>query len=595
MAEIFKGKALDLHGIERPVVIKRILPNISASPEFVDMLIDEAKIAVMLSHGNIAQVYDLGKVGDDYFIVMEYVDGKTLSQIMKRLRTEGQLIPIAYAAAICAEVAQGLDHMHSKMDEQGNPLHIVHRDISPQNIILSTGGTIKIIDFGIAKAKTKVSTTDSGILKGKFAYMSPEHAEGERLDHRTDIFSLGVILHELLTGQRLFKGKNNAETIRKVKKARVPIPSEIRPEIPSMLDNIVKKALEKNRTQRYQSARDLAQDLTKFWIVHYPEFSPRKLIQFLHTLFPEMAPGEVRSSENTPLIPMVIRKEEKEDEHEDTMAADSEVIRSKLKEAEVFATDSSARLPSPPPKEEPEIEKEEKTDRFKMKKLIPKAAVFVGISLLLGLGLYGIHLYQARQSTLPQPLPQVSPLEEETLPLPPPPAPAPVINEHPASPTKVAPTRVAPPRGAPTGTLSIDSEPQGARIFLNDIDTNRSTPALLEQISSSRPAKIGLHLEHYKFWEGETKVEAGKKSSLKATLQINYGELEVNSLPEGADVYLNGQMVGKTPFHTQNIEPETTYTILIKQAGYEDWSRSIKIFGGKSEVVSASLKKLPEE
>src|SRR5262249_34240355 len=153
-------------------------------------------------------------VADDYFIVMEYVEGKTVSQIMKRLKVQGKLMPIAYAAYIVREIAAALDYMHRKTDDDGHPLHIVHRDISPQNAIVSVAGTIKIIDFGIAKAKTKVSTTDSGVLKGKFAYMSPEHAEGLKLDHRTDLFSLGVILFELLIGQRLFKGKNNMETVK---------------------------------------------------------------------------------------------------------------------------------------------------------------------------------------------------------------------------------------------------------------------------------------------------------------------------------------------------------------------------------------------
>src|SRR3989338_3589282 len=273
MAEIFLGKARDPHGIEKPVVIKRIRPHIAASPEFVEMLVDEAKIAVMLSHGNIAQIYDLGKVADDYFIVMEYVEGKTISQVMKRLRTQGKFIPVAYAASIGLEIASALDYMHRKSDDHGNPLHIVHRDISPQNVILSTAGTVKIIDFGIAKAKTKISTTDSGVLKGKFAYMSPEHAEGMKLDHRTDIFSLGIILFELLTGQRLFKGKNNVETVRNVRKSKVPPPSATRSSIPKAFDKIVAKALQRDRDKRYQSAHDMAQDLTKLLVAYYPEFS----------------------------------------------------------------------------------------------------------------------------------------------------------------------------------------------------------------------------------------------------------------------------------------------------------------------------------
>ena len=341
MAEIFKGKALDSQGLERPVVIKRILPHIAASQEFVQMLIDEAKIAVMLNHGNIAQVYDLGKVGDDYFIVMEYVEGKSISQIMKRLKLIGQLIPIPFAMALCSEIANGLDYMHRKTDDEGHPLHIVHRDISPQNVILSVYGTVKIIDFGIAKAKNKVSITDSGVLKGKFAYMSPEHAEGMKLDNRNDIFSLGVILYELLTGERLFKGKTNPETVKRVKKARVPTPSGKRDEIPKALDAIVFKALARDRNQRYTSAGELSQDLHRLQIQIAPEFTPQQLVTFLHDLFPENAPEIYRqqiSQEPTPSRPLIISQTQNKDSEilEETIAADTSILRQKLKDTEVY-------------------------------------------------------------------------------------------------------------------------------------------------------------------------------------------------------------------------------------------------------------------
>ncbi|MBI2981511.1 MAG: serine/threonine protein kinase [Deltaproteobacteria bacterium] len=345
MAEIFRGKALDFQGIEKPVVIKRILPQIAASQEFVEMLIDEAKIAVMLSHGNIAQIYDLGKVADDYFIVMEYVDGKTLSQIMKRLRTMKRRMPISYALWLCAEIANGLDYMHRKTDDQGNPLRIIHRDISPQNVILSTSGTVKIIDFGIAKAKTKISTTDSGILKGKFAYMSPEHAEGGKLDCRTDVFSLGVILFELLTGDRLFKGKNNRETIARVKKTKVPLPSQLRERVTKELDRIVLKALAKNRERRYPSALEFHGDLTRHLVTHYPEFSPREPARYLAQLFPELA-GKMAEAPS-PQIPTLTEKEE-DSFSEPTAAASSNLIRKNME------IDAIYEIPEEPSGEEPE-------------------------------------------------------------------------------------------------------------------------------------------------------------------------------------------------------------------------------------------------
>jgi serine/threonine protein kinase len=224
MAEIFRGKAKDLHGIEKPVVIKRILPQIAASPEFVEMLIDEAKIAVMLSHGNIAQIYDLGKAGDDYFIVMEYVEGQNLSKIHKKNLRLGKLIPLPIVCTIIAEVAKGLNYMHRKTDEEDRSLNIIHRDISPQNIVISYSGTVKIIDFGIAKAAVKVGQTESGILKGKFAYMSPEQALGKPLDHRTDIFSAAVLFYEMLTGDKFFNGETQFEVLNQIRTTLARLP-----------------------------------------------------------------------------------------------------------------------------------------------------------------------------------------------------------------------------------------------------------------------------------------------------------------------------------------------------------------------------------
>lgn len=609
MAEIFRGKALDAQGIERPVVIKRILPHIAASPEFVEMLIDEAKIAVQLSHGNIAQIFDLGKVADDYFIVMEYVEGKTLSQIMKRLRNQGKMMPIAFAAYLCAEVANGLDYMHRKTDERGTPLHIIHRDISPQNIILSTAGTVKIIDFGIAKAKTKVSTTDSGVLKGKFAYMSPEHAEGEKLDHRSDIFSLGVILYELLTNERLLKGKNNAETIRKVKKAKIPVPSKIRSTIPRILDQIVLKSLQKDRDRRYQSAHDLTQDLTRFWVSHQTAFSPRDLIGYLHELFPELIPQErISEEEATPLKPLEIRRDDSRalmETHEDTVAADSEVIRTKLKETEVFDVpaaehhkdDENPALPKAPTTEE-----DEQTSRFQTKRITVRILIAAAALALMAGGIYLARSHfkgKAIKGSFENELEAIRKQwirkepptpEEEPQPLLPPEPPAPIA--HPEPKPLPLPATVPP---VLSGSLLVDSTPRGARIFLNDADTNRLTPATFERLPAGSTQKVGLHLDRHQFWQGEIQVQQGKGSRIVAALEINFGDLEINSLPEGASVVLNGQPAGKTPFRLTRLAPETLFDVRLTLPGYQSWSEQVKIFGGKTEVINASLKRLPRD
>jgi len=591
MAEIFKGQALDAHGIERPVVIKRILPHIAASPEFVQMLIDEAKIAVMLSHGNIAQIYDLGKVADDYFIVMEYVEGKTLSQIMKRLRTEARHIPIAYAIAICAEVAKGLDYMHRKLDEEGNPLHVIHRDISPQNVILSTAGTVKIIDFGIAKAKNKISTTDSGILKGKFAYMSPEHAEGEKLNHQSDIFSLGVILFELITDQRLFKGKNNMDTVRRVKRAKVPQPSGIRRNIPKDLDTIILTALQKDRKKRYTSAENFSQDLTKLLVNHFPEFSPRDLMSFLKEIFPELSPVVETSQpeETPPAASLVIKKEDKRDPEEETAAADSELLKLKLRESEVFDVPSQKQDSSP--QNGSFLEREEETTVLKPWRRLAVLSTFVLLSFILITS--AVYLYKhklPKQTPAPfteRPLSEQHIVQKEIL--------EQVLKRQTAAKnqkTIPATATSGPIRSSQYGTLMITSEPQGASIFIDDTNISQKTPAVLHQISADKVHKIGLSLDHYKFWEGTTQVEAEKTVTLSTLLELNLGDLEINSLPTGAEVFLNGQSAGRTPLQMSKLVPGTTYDVILKQRGYEEVSRSIKIFGGRKEIINLSLKKI---
>ncbi len=304
MAEIFKGLSYDVNGLKKTVCIKKILPHIAASQEFIDNLIDEAKITVSLSHGNIAQIYDLGKVGDDYFMVMEFVEGRSLSQINKRCLKNDELIPVPHLCFFMAEILNGLNYIHLRTDERGSSLGIVHRDISPQNIMVSFSGTVKIIDFGIAKSKLRMGTTDSGILKGKFAYMSPEQARGEPVDHRSDIFSLGVILYEMLTGKRLFKADDNRDTLRNVRRAKIDPPTSFRPDLPPALDEIVMRALAKDRRERYPFASEMHDELVKFLYTTYPDFKPSQVATFVLDLFKDDLPkaGEERESRTPYLI-----------------------------------------------------------------------------------------------------------------------------------------------------------------------------------------------------------------------------------------------------------------------------------------------------
>ncbi|HNW82113.1 MAG TPA: serine/threonine-protein kinase [bacterium] len=285
MAEVFKAKMFGVEGFEKIVAIKKILPEVAEDGEFIKMFIDEAKIAVRLQHPNIVQILELGKIEDTYFIAMELVNGKDLKTIRKRLKRVDLLMPVEQSAYIISQVCDGLDYAHRKTDDKMNSLNIVHRDISPQNMIVSYEGTVKLIDFGIAKAKSKSTKTQAGMLKGKFSYMSPEQVSGQPIDRRSDIFSLGVVFFEMLTGKRLFLGKNDVETLEKIRKADVPPPSVFNSNISPELDRIVLKALSKNRDERYQWASEFSEDLKKFGFSTSKNFSRQDMMNFMSEFF----------------------------------------------------------------------------------------------------------------------------------------------------------------------------------------------------------------------------------------------------------------------------------------------------------------------
>ncbi|MFA6034768.1 MAG: serine/threonine-protein kinase, partial [Myxococcota bacterium] len=297
MAEVFKAKATGVEGFEKLVAIKKILPNISEDEEFVEMFIDEAKIAVQLSHANIAQIFDLGMIEDSYFIAMEYVHGRDLRAVFERLRKRGISMPIGSVCHAISQVCEGLEYAHRKKDSSGRELHIVHRDVSPQNILISFDGDVKLIDFGIAKAAGKVSRTQAGILKGKFGYMSPEQVRGLPVDNRSDIFSLGVILYEMLTGERLFTGESDFSTLEKIRNVDIKPPSRVNANIPEMLEKIVMKVLTKDADDRYQHATELSEDLHRFLIQNQMLYTRRELGAYMKSLYADELARETQRLE----------------------------------------------------------------------------------------------------------------------------------------------------------------------------------------------------------------------------------------------------------------------------------------------------------
>ncbi|HEX5749110.1 MAG TPA: protein kinase, partial [Archangium sp.] len=264
MAEIFLAKQLGAEGFERDVVIKCMHEHLTQHREFVSMFLDEARLASRLHHPNIVQITDLGVADNRYFICMEYLAGEDLEAVFSVTQYQGQGVPVPIAARIILSVLEGLEFAHGYQD-QGRPLELVHRDISPSNIFVTYQGTVKVLDFGIAKASSRMTQTQPGFLKGKWGYMSPEQARGEQqLDSRSDLFSLGVTFHELLTARRVFQRDTELGVLLALMEQPIPPPSTYRPDVPPDLDRIVMKALERRREDRYASAAEMRADLEEF-------------------------------------------------------------------------------------------------------------------------------------------------------------------------------------------------------------------------------------------------------------------------------------------------------------------------------------------
>jgi serine/threonine protein kinase len=285
MAEIFLANQVDGEGLETPVVIKRIRPHLSKHATFVKMFLNEARLAAQLNHPNIVQIHDLGKIGESYFIAMEYIFGRDMRSIIPKAEEVGIPFPLVYALRIASDVCSGLHYAHQKVDLYGNPLNIVHRDVTPENIFVAFDGTVKVLDFGIAKATNQVEQTRAGELRGKISYMSPEQCQGKPVDRRSDIFSVGVALYEWLTGFKLFTGESEVVVMRSITEGKIYAPSYFKADIPEPVEAILMKALEKDRERRYQTAMEMRAAIDAFLSTYEFTPTPLHLSNFLRQIF----------------------------------------------------------------------------------------------------------------------------------------------------------------------------------------------------------------------------------------------------------------------------------------------------------------------
>jgi TonB family protein len=318
MAEVWKARMRGVEGFQKIVAIKKILPHLSDNQDFIEMFVDEAKLAAQLNHNNIIHIYDLGKIQSSYYIAMEYIDGYDLKNILRKAQERDQPLSVEIALFIASKVAAALDYAHRKRDFEDKEMGLVHRDVSPQNVLISEEGDIKLCDFGIAKAASKASHTQAGALKGKLQYMSPEQAWGRNIDRRSDIFALATVLFEMLTARKLFSGDNELSILEQVREARVTKPSELNDEVTPQVDTIVLKALQKDPANRYQTAGEMQRDLDAVLYSFRPTPTSADLAIYMHRLassaaidphqphhepMPEPAPA---ANELRPIKPVVV-------------------------------------------------------------------------------------------------------------------------------------------------------------------------------------------------------------------------------------------------------------------------------------------------
>jgi serine/threonine-protein kinase len=302
-AEVFKARYSGPGGFERTVVVKRVLPGNSQDPEFLRMFAAEARILGMLHHPNVVQAYDVGESDGTLFLVLEYVDGPSLARLMRALRAANRPLPPLFAAHFALEICRALDYVHRLCDSDGEPLNVIHRDVTPSNVVLASTGALKLLDFGIAKYESSEVETHHRTVKGKPAYVAPEAIEGRGFDARIDLFSTGVVLHELLTLSQLFAAEYELAVLRKVLEMPIAPPSATRPDVPPALDAIVMKALQRDPALRYASAAEMARDLGEF--VVGSRFHIDDLVLFLRDIEPLLSPASAGSVSDLPSAAMM--------------------------------------------------------------------------------------------------------------------------------------------------------------------------------------------------------------------------------------------------------------------------------------------------
>src|SRR5579883_2728248 len=528
MAELFLAIQKSVAGFEKLIVIKRILPAMNQDRAFIDMLLHEARVAATLSHPNIVQIFDVGHHDGTYYIAMEHVHGEDLRSIVRQMKKKGVTeFPLEHAISIILGMCAGLAYAHEKRDLDGSPLNIVHRDISPQNVVVTFTGDVKIVDFGIAKSDAKTNhETKSGKLKGKIPYMSPEQARGEVIDWRSDIFATAVMLFELTTGKRLFKGASEFETLKLICEREYPLPSQVRRGYPQELEHIVMRGLAKDRGARFQSSREMQAMLEEYVRRDRIPTSTIALSQFMQSLFEDKLASQKEQLLQGKQLADIIALQQGPESTDSINPAESGQRPSALS---LHSTPAASRTVTG-------------VNDSPVRKG-GGAALVVGLlggALVLTAGIGGGAYYLTKKKA---------------------------IQEQPVA-ANVAPTAS---QAAPLtrGAIAIVSDPPGASIWVNGEKRDDVTPATLNKLSIGTPYEIKLAKDGYAdTTQTVTLTETDSSSALTFTLKRGTMTVDVTLHPmlTGASIILDGK--GYSSLTVDTVSSGEQHKLVVGAPGY---------------------------
>jgi len=560
MAELYLALQAGPEGFAKVVALKRVLPHLAQSHEFVEMFMDEARLAARLDHPHIVRIYDFGEAAGQYFMAMEYLPGEDLANILWRAAKAKQPIPSAIAAYITQAAAEGLHFAHELTDADGHPLGLVHRDANPTNILITYQGVVKVVDFGIAKAMGNVNQTEFGRVKGKAAYLAPEQVYGEPLDRRADVFCLGIVLWECLTGERLFQRDSDIASAHASTLQVPPPPSQRRPGLPPELDRIALKALAKQREERFQTAGELQDALEQYFRSGAVKPSAKEISAWLETLYGApraeakraIAQGRnLATAVPQVMKPLLLTPAPRPLPFQGTPAPIPLTVLAEGPES-AFRTSGGAtpalqtgsRLSSHPEGSLQTGEAPAVPQAGARPSLAGRGALALLLVVLAGGGLWGGNKLIKKLG---------APRAE----------------------------RVATPGFA---SLAVDSLPEGAFIFLGGEPTGQLTPATLEQLSGDS-VQIRLELSGYEPARETVGLEAGKRASRRYTLSPRPGSVAVRGVPENAELLVDGQPAPKN--RTLTLAPGK-HLFLLKEEGQPDTSREVVLSPGEEKTVELS-------